>query len=189
MDLTGHCDTFVDVFYPPDSQMAVHRTATKSGTADPVWEESVTLKADGKNGTCRLVLYDSDVTTNDKIGEVIVNISNGHKLLPHEVQLVKANSDQTQSHPTLFTSVVVGAGGGSLGEPSSPSVAVSLLAKDGPSMHASVAMASPAASVIGCLRAHKGASITLQIHAGEQLAKCDIAGQSDGYVKVFYPPT
>eukprot|EP00760_Papus_ankaliazontas_P031442 PhM_4_TR5284/c2_g1_i7/m.34569/K19917/DOC2B; double C2-like domain-containing protein beta len=102
MDRFGHADPYFKVFYPPTAKEPILKSARKDKTASPVWEEQVKFKYDGVNNTCRVVVLDADMVSDEFIGQVHIPCG-AHSKAGHD--LLKA--DGTKIGSTLLSSIIV----------------------------------------------------------------------------------
>eukprot|EP00759_Apiculatamorpha_spiralis_P005030 PhF_6_TR13002/c0_g1_i2/m.20588 len=66
----GHADPYVKVYYPPTAKEPLLKTSVKESTANPIWDEKFTIKYDGENNYCRLVVMDENMTSDASIGDL-----------------------------------------------------------------------------------------------------------------------
>jgi Ca2+-binding EF-hand superfamily protein len=76
MDFMGHADPYVRVLFPAGDCRACLclKTSTVKSCATPVWEESVVLSFDAGHHKAALELYDEDITSDELIGKLTVDL-------------------------------------------------------------------------------------------------------------------
>eukprot|EP00759_Apiculatamorpha_spiralis_P017325 PhF_6_TR23326/c0_g1_i4/m.32995 len=74
LSMFGKVDPYVVVFYPSHSNFPTHTTKVVKNSENPTFGDKVSIRRNPADTNVRLVVYDSDMVSDEYIGEVTVSL-------------------------------------------------------------------------------------------------------------------